>query len=429
MRQCDGERGQAAVFITLSLTVVLGLAGLAAELGWAYYRKEVCKAAAQSAAMAGVKIAKDAANYVCNLGVPCQESTACPATLSNPAQPVQAACLYARQNGFTNDPVNHTQSVRVAANNSTPPVPGFTATYWMSVTVSEQLGRTFSSLFGGRFFNVSARSTAAYVMPSAGGCIYTLSPTDTAVTNTGNPLIQTGCGMYVNSNSPSAISLNGGARIVGTHNADVKIVGGWTQTGGSTITPAPTLGVPTVVDPFAAMAPPAVGACTSNAVTLGNHQTATIDPGVICGGISVSSQAALTLRPGVYVVKGGFSASSQATITGSGVTIYMLDGALSLAGSGTLTLTAPTSGDWQGILLFQARSNTNAATLSGNTSANLEGVVYMPNATLSLTGGGASAGIAATIVTSKLVLTGNTYIAHSVTTKYTSGTAGAYIVE
>src|SRR5580692_63162 len=52
-----GRRGQAALFMTMTLTLSFALIGLVVDLGWAYWRQEACLEAAQSAAMAGVMYA------------------------------------------------------------------------------------------------------------------------------------------------------------------------------------------------------------------------------------------------------------------------------------------------------------------------------------------------------------------------------------
>ncbi len=52
--------GQAALMITISLPVTLGLIGLVVDVGWAYYREEACRTAAQSAAFAAAMAANKA---------------------------------------------------------------------------------------------------------------------------------------------------------------------------------------------------------------------------------------------------------------------------------------------------------------------------------------------------------------------------------
>jgi hypothetical protein len=299
----------------------------------------------------------------------------------------------------------------------------------MSVTISEKRPVWFGAAMGFAGLQVAARSTAAYFKPGNGGCSYALEPSQTAITNSGNPVLSTGCGLYVNSTNAAAVSLNGSAVIRATNGSSVEIAGNWSHTGGATITPAPHLGATPAADPFAQLQPPADSSCTSTGVTLGNHESATLDPGVICGAITMGSQASLNLRPGFYVLKGGISATAQSDITGTGVTLYIKEGALTLSGGGSINLHAPTSGDWQGILFFQDRANTNPVSLVGNANSVLNGVSYFPNAALDMAGGSTANTFTATVVARTLRLVGNTYFANPVTTKYTAGMAGVYLVE
>src|SRR5580693_4997092 len=63
-----GRKGQAALFMTMSLTVSMGLIGLVVDIGWAYWRKEACATAANAAAYAAVAAASSATNKSCGSG-------------------------------------------------------------------------------------------------------------------------------------------------------------------------------------------------------------------------------------------------------------------------------------------------------------------------------------------------------------------------
>src|SRR5580658_7168989 len=96
-----GRRGQAALFMTMTLTVSFGLIGLVVDLGWAYWRQEACLAAAQSAAMGGVMFATNKNTTWPSTPCPssgtiiCQATaTACPTNLTagSATTDVQSAC-------------------------------------------------------------------------------------------------------------------------------------------------------------------------------------------------------------------------------------------------------------------------------------------------------------------------------------------------
>src|SRR5215217_7701413 len=125
----------------ISLTATLGLLGLVVDVGWAYWRKEVCRAAAQSAVLAGAIAAKDFSG--CNIaGVSCQSETACPQNPTNETN-IGVGCLYAKQNGFIN---LLKQTVTMAAGTGTPPFTGVVADYWITATVGENIPQLFSAV-------------------------------------------------------------------------------------------------------------------------------------------------------------------------------------------------------------------------------------------------------------------------------------------
>ena len=82
--------------------------------------------------------------------------------------------------------------------------------------------------------------------------------------------------------------------------------------------------------------------------------------------------------------------TGDGSLTGTGVTLYFAapNGTLGGTGNGntTLNLTAPTSGTYNGILIYQDPTDTNLAELNGTPIANLTGIIYMPDAELELSG-------------------------------------------
>jgi hypothetical protein len=164
-------------------------------------------------------------------------------------------------------------------------------------------------------------------------------------------------------------------------------------------------------------------------VSLGSHDSQTISPGVYCGGINLSAQSSLTLNPGVYIVRNGISLGAQTSITGSGVTIYIETGGVSMAGGSTVSLSAPVSGVWQGILFFQARGNTTASNLVGGTSQSMNGALYFPSAQLTYTGGSSLVATATTIIADTLRLNGNSNISAAATTRFTGVQGGVSLIQ
>jgi hypothetical protein len=303
--------------------------------------------------------------------------------------------------------------------------------YWVIARVSERLPQLFSSVLGYRDAVVTARASTGVRQASSGGCVFAMNPTASgSMYLNGSTLLETGCGVFVNSNNPTAVNMVGGGTINTTGDARTQIVGNWN--GGGTITPAPQTGMPVGYDPFYDMDPPAYGACTSTGISLGSHANRNINPtgdGVTCGDIYLASQSRLNLAPGVYVITGSLTLAGQAEISGTGVTIYIVNGGVTMAGGTAVNLTAPTSGPWQGILMYQRRGNTTPSNLVGGAGQAVSGVLYFPSAQLGFTGGSSTNATATTIVADTVQLDGNSYISASATTQFTGITGGVFLIE
>ena len=144
-------------------------------------------------------------------------------------------------------------------------------------------------------------------------------------------------------------------------------------------------------DPLANLATPTTTGLTvqsNSAVSLSGSTTRTLNPGVYKGGITLSGSSSVTLNPGVYYINGGgITLSGPSGISGSGVFIYNTGGgAISLSGTGAISLSPMTSGTYAGLTIFQDRSSAVGATLSGGSNINLTGTYYFPSAPLTMSG-------------------------------------------
>ena len=122
--------------------------------------------------------------------------------------------------------------------------------------------------------------------------------------------------------------------------------------------------------------------------------TTVLYPGVYKGGISASSTANVILMPGIYYMdQGGFQFTGSGSLTGDGVMIYNEPGNgeakdVNISSSGYVHLTPPTSGIYQGIILFQDRTSGVAASISGGANMDITGTFYFAGALLTVTGHG-----------------------------------------
>ena len=104
--------------------------------------------------------------------------------------------------------------------------------------------------------------------------------------------------------------------------------------------------------------------------------------------------------------------STNYSLSGSGVLIYNEVGDVKIKG-GKLDLHPSTTGFYAGVLLFQARTNKDAISISGNSSlSSLGGIIYAPVSTdVELAGGGGQLRVGAVVGQSLTISgTGDVYI-------------------
>jgi hypothetical protein len=238
------------------------------------------------------------------------------------------------------------------------------------------------------------------------GSAYVLNRTVSgALFLSGNAVLNAAGDVVVDSSSASAVKATGTSQVTA---AQVLVVGGVSTSGSASVTKTGTPG--DVGDPLAGLVAP-TGGGSGVSVKLSGQSSQTIDPGVYRE-IKVSSDASLTLNPGVYFIDGGgISVTGNGSLQGDGVTIYNAGsgttfGGIALTGKGSVHLSAPTSGPYAGIAIFQARDNNRAMSISGNGMAGITGTIYAPAALLSMSGNGAVQ-TQVTYVVDRLQVSGN----------------------
>jgi hypothetical protein len=387
----QSRRGQAALMMTLSLAVILGMLGLVVDLGWAYFRQQAAQSAADAGAIAAVRAAVTSGPNCTNTAVFCGAATKCPSVAPGAATTsFDNACMLAAANGFTTSGID-TVSVQAGTSSPVPTVSGPVASYWAVVRVRESLPALFGAAFARGGFSPGAMATAAAMTsPGGGSCIYVLDPSaPDAFLAANNASVQVGCGVYVDSSNAEAMYVTGGASVTAP---TIQVVGNVKKDNGGTTSVVPSTGIASVADPFASLPSPApAGTCQSGNFTAWQANPYTPAPGTYCG-FSVANGMSLQMSPGVYIVNGGtFNIQGGSTVTSSGgVTIYLTGGATVNIGNGaTVTLSAQSSGAYQGVLFYQDRSmaSPGASIFQGGASMTLTGSLYFPHGTLNVNNG------------------------------------------
>ncbi len=233
--------------------------------------------------------------------------------------------------------------------------------------------------------------------------------------------------VVVDSSSKTALIESGNAQVSA---ASISVVGGVQESGNAKLSPAPVTGAASVPDPLAGLSVPSMTGSRTTVSVTGNWSL-TINPGIYTS-ITVSGNGKLTMTAGIYVIAGGgFAVSGNGIVSGSGVMIYNAGsaypnpggsfGSISFSGNTTVNLSAPTSGPYAGVLIFQSRDNYRALALSGNASAS-GGTIYAASAALVLSGNANVTHL--TAVVSTLSVSGGAFqLADGATSDYVSSTS------
>jgi Flp pilus assembly protein TadG len=425
------DDGAAAVVVALLGVALVGMVGLAVDIGNWYALSRRTQTAADAAAVA-------AAFEISNKN-------------GNSAA-ASAALREARKNGFTSSTAC---DVNVATSNAmcriyTPPRSdsGFSGTTnAVQVILTEPAHSFFAKAFvadpdvkSNSVMQVSA-SNFENTSNSGGGTGFCLLALDSSATDAmyivNNATVN--CGVASNSSATGyALNIKQNAGIVGNlytvgsaailNNATVNgnsyasannatyIANGGSLTGLSSTSQGP------MPDPYATWEPPnSVYSQTcaetlynnGNAFTDKNNESITLHPGRYCQGWDFGNGGSITLQSGVYVVESklniGNTASSKITkFNGnpSGGATIILNGnfGMSIGNNTKYYIEAPTSGDYKGIALYSRR--TNAKCYSGSTTcknaqdeitqafannniSHVQGVVYTPSQTIQVSNNGA----------------------------------------
>jgi Flp pilus assembly protein TadG len=394
--------GVVAIQMALTLTALLGMAGLATDVGLVMYKQRQMQAAADAAAFSA---ALDLAS---------------PNTCSTSTAYKTEALAVAGQNGF----VNGANGIAVTTN--CPPVsPAADAgnTSAVQVVIQQSQSPLLSSVVFSGSFNVSAQAVASTSSSSSSPpcnpaanpnakctCILQTSKTANPGISIGNgaTLNMTSCGMEACSTSSSqAILMNGGSTITtqGITSAGAMSFSAVTvKTATNTYSNIPWGGsCPSSVcaqntacaanaDPYAAQVaslslPPSGCSLGSGKNYAWAPSAYTLNPGVWCNGVTFGNGMTYNLNPGVYYVNAGtFNVGGGATLNGTGVTIVLTGSGANYAnvdiGNGaTVNLSAPASNATSGIAFLGdpngPLSDTN--TFQGGSKLNIDGAIYFPS--------------------------------------------------
>ena len=424
-RKVTAANNRKGIFVVLAafmLPVLFGFLALATDMGWLYHQRRRVQNAADAGALYGAQQIRRGANTKADV-----ESFSDHGVLKGTAD-----------NVFTNG-VDGTvvtveyppASTAYAGNNLA-----------VAVTVCQQQRTFFMPVLGVNSADVCAAAIAGY-LGQAEGCIYALNPTEEKTMHVhSNTTATVDCGVIVNSQNTGGLYVVSDA-CLSASSISVTATDAFTPDSnnycgygsGESVSIDPYTQSPPEPDPLAHLGiPPEVNAgCYQLDFVLDDpSKLPLLQPNKRwCKGLKIDCDTCgtITLPAGNYVIAGKRLeiVGSGTVVQGSGVMFYATDFPAEvvsaegiLIGSGaTVNFSAPSSGDFEGILMYVDRSLSEAAGhylniefMSGAT-VDLNGAIYSANGTVVLHSGTSGTNTAAdgiAIVADIVDITSNTNV-------------------
>jgi len=389
----NDRRGSALVIAAAALPMLCGAAGLATDtIQWTLWKRQLQRAA-DSAALSGVYDREATGNTGTAASVVAHDLT------------LNLHTHFGLKSGY---PI------------VTFPADTNVLTNQVKVTLALKHALPFSSLFMTVPPTIIANATAASIGTGGNACVQALEPNaaKTGITNGGSSTIyMPDCVMYSNSPSTNSASAGGSSNVTAKA---IAAVGGIQKSNnwhvGSYMPYSPQL-----ADPFAQVSPdPNAMHCVASALTQSTN-FATLPAGTNCfSSLSVGSNTALAVPAnfGPIYINGG-NANLQGNFSCTGCTVVLTNnnsasnatiGTLTSNAQATSTITAPTSGTYQGIAVYQDRRAADCSgcdKINGGSSSIITGALYFPKQELWYNGGSSPTTTCTMIVARRIVFTGN----------------------
>ncbi len=297
----------------------------------------------------------------------------------------------------------------------------------------------FMAIFNDRTPTIRVEATAAVIFNGNFGWVSLEDGNSPGVTFTGSSVVDLGCGVATNSRATAAISCGGSTTVIAS---PIAAVGGVPAcsgySGGTRLLPFSAK----QTDPFAHLPVPNLSGmdCTRQIRVQPNDSLTTVQPGCYK---DIDVKGRVNLAPGTYYIDGSaggmLNAGSQAVISGTGVTIVLTSktpaisstiAKVSINGGAQLNLSAPKTGTFGGVLMYQDPRATvgNTIQINGNSLTSYEGGFYFPKAYMTFNGNTGMNTECLQLVARRLTFSGNSSVSNTCPTDTKSGAFDATFV-
>jgi hypothetical protein len=402
------ERGQAIIIIVFAIIGLIGITALAVDGGLAFADRRQAQTAADSAVLAASLARLRGDDF-------------------------EAAALHnAQENGYNNDGINS------EIQTFSPPITGPYAgdMEYVQVIVTSHHKTYFAPVIGFDKITNTVEAVSRAIPPKReqilnGYAVISLAPMSDCKglksfwAHGESTLELYGGGVFINSEHPTcAFMQEGSASLVFADPTPFNIVGGASiqkiqlikrivrqssTTGDPRLFPQaflPTTGnSPIPYPPPFEM--PKVG-CGQNIAQVDSSDGTIMSPGFWDG--DFPPEGVTKLKRGIYCIDGDVRVQTGEELEGQGVTLVVNKGSVRFSSGAIISLEAPSSGPFSGLLLYLPLENKSLVVLNGDKDSIVRGTILAPSSKIRILGNESSYGYHSQIIGFIIELDGNSHI-------------------
>jgi len=364
------EKGQAMILIVFSIIGLIGMSALAIDGGNAYIDSRRAETAASAAALAAATTRIEGGDWR------------------------DAALATARTNGYNNDGITNTVEL------NTPPMNG---NYDGNPEFIEVIITSHLKTFFGRVIGIPEVTSIVTVVsqskPSVlgelfdGYALVSLAPHSDCDSkrsfwiHSEATINFEGGGLFVNSDNPACAFISYGSGSVRVHDSSpISVVGGAQVQKPKLITPFPMqTGVTPITYPPSIKLPNISCDDKIAAVHVDEDMNSYMTPGNWDEDV-FPAEGVTSLKSGTYCINGDFIVDAGQQLEGSNVLLVVDSGRVGISNNATVNLSAPTGGNYQGLLLYVPIDNHSIVALNGSDDSNYRGTILAPGADVRING-------------------------------------------
>lgn len=290
------------------------------------------------------------------------------------------------------------------------------------VVVNSSRALPFSGMFMSSAPNIQASATAAAVGFGVYCVISLESTTATGITFQGSSTVNLGCGAMTNSQGTQAVYAGGSSSINASPVSAVGLVPASNNYASGTVLNSYAIAQ---TDPYSTIGLPTGYSC-SGELSVGPNQNRNVQNN--SGGVQcyrgMDLKGTVNFDPGTYVIDGSTGGSlnvnAGAVVKCTGCTFILTTTSTDkttvatskMNGGGTWQVTAPDTGPYAGIMLYQDRDAVLGTTnyVTGDNNTKMQGAIYFPTTEVQFSGSSTMDTKCVQIVARRVTFTGNNII-------------------